>query len=1182
MEISAIIDIVFFGFLGLSFLLGLWKGLFKSTFNICYNLVLFLIVWLLMPILGSVIVNMIPKEALNDMTEYMTTSELEEFLSSLIRIFASGIVWFVLRIVLFPIKLIIRRIFRKIIFKGEKRAKTWGTRFGGAAVSVANCFLTFVLILTPFTGVLSTLRDSKGNTKCISLDGFNSCDITNYYTDSTFSKIMSVANLDKGMFRLMSNMKLYGEKINLQQDLKNTFDIYLTLEKKGLSLEGEMDAAALASKLTSEDVTRLGNSISSVKLLVTIIEKVGFKVIEKELDLPEGFDLTKISAKQEIQNLFNIASEIVKLPLFEGTEITDNYYNIVANLDGEHIDGLVESIKKSNLITQLYDTYLVPKFDEMVEEFISSFGGTKTVTINTEGIDFSEELHAILTAVSKFKDTGVIVLNAETNEYELSAKGSAILSNVNETETNELVDSLFESSLISQVIGNVVEPFVIKYFNDTLDKDYTSEDLNLGDVSWSTEIKNIVSLAVLLSKEGVIDAIENDQDMLEAILGPTKEKVSLLGQKMGSSKLITALIPEIIEPTLEETLTSMMEEGTVSLPEDIDWSTEMEALLVAAKVFYDGGAFEDDFDVNTFIAELEVDGEVDEIEELSDAIVSSEVFMAVFPDIIESQIKSIDETLTYDEIVWEEEIENLLRAYKMLSNEGFFADGAETTDIMVDILKVDANIDTLFASNVIYKVVTSKLNTELDSFEFDGETLVVGSTDDFTKSDWKNEIKLLVNALDNEDAVNDFENIGKMDPSASDTQIRINNVSVIVSNLLESKTLGPSITNKVNELLELDGTDKKTQEELTDGVSWSVELTAANELLWNITDDATHETQKDVEIEMIPSFIDSAKETVVVKDLVSTKVKDGLAVIKAEDGTALFEDTFINSLDIFDDNNDGSVNWDNEVSVKDQFEIIHYPGDADYSNVEGGDGDKLTAAMTAAADTTVVKYIVEDTLFDEIKSLVKPYFFEDVDNPTTSETAEYEDYIDNLDIFGADYRKEFNVYDKLQEFDGVSDESDEFGPKLDELKLVLADSTIFGPVAEREIKSRLKSVLGEIDIDNDVSTATNVEFVDSLVIKDINWTNELAVKDGLETMLPLEDFTIDASNVNELFGEDGLFKKIANSVIVASVINSNDIPDEKKIAIDNVLVYNTIVSEIDNLDAPTTGKDALKKIVYFE
>lgn len=1179
MDVSMIIDIVFLSLLGLSFLWGLWKGLYKASFGLCYNLILFFIVWLVLPgMVSGALATHIGKEA----AEYITDAQLKEVLSGLIRIFATGIVWFVLLIVTFPLKLILRYVFSRIICGDKTKEKTWINRFAGSMVSVVNCFITFLLVLTPFTGALSTLRDEKGNTKCITADGFNSCDVTKYYTDSTLSKVMSVGNLDKNLFRMMSNMKVYGEKVNLQKDLSAIFDTYVTLENKGLSFSEEVDYVALLSSFTAEEVKALGKSISSIDLLVTLMDKVGIKVIEKEVDLPEGLDLTKISAKKEIVNLFNIASEIVKLPIFEGTEITENYYNIVAALDSEQIDGLVDSIKKSDLINELYDSYLVPKFDEMVEDLIKEFGGTKTVTLDIEGMDFGEELKSILTAISQIKDTGIIVLNEETNNYEISAKGSAILSELKETEVNGLIDSLFDSSLISQVIGNVAEPFILQYFNDTLDKDYTSEDLNLNDISWSAELKNVVSLAILLSDEGIISSIENDGDMLESILGREKETVALMGEKMGTSKIITSLIPEIVEPTLEETLTSMMESGEASLPEDINWSTEMKKLLVAAKVFYDGGAFEDNFDINTFIANLEETAENDEIAELSQAITDSEVFMAIFPDIIKSKIETIDNTVNYDDINWKGEITSLLKAYKLLSSEGVFEDGADLTNVMVDILKVDANINTLFDSTIIYRVVTNRLNEELDTFEFDGTTLEVGSTDTFTKDDWKSEIKLLVNALDNEEAVEDFANLGKMNPDESDTITRINNLSIIVSNLLESRTLGGAITGKINELLELENNDKKTQQELTDGVSWHVELLAANELLWTITDETNHETQKDVEIEMIPSFIDSAKPTKVVKDLVSTKVKDGLASIKAEDNSNLFDETFINSLDIFDDNEDGSVNWNNEVEVKNQFEGIHYPGDVDYSNAEGGDGDKLTAAMNSASSTTVVRYIVEDTLFNEIKDLVKPYFFEDVNNPTVDETNEYDAYINGLNIFTADYRKEFNVYDKLQEFDGVSDDSGEFGQKLDELKLVLADSTIFGPVAEKEIKSRLKSVLMEIDIDNDDTTVTNVEFVDSLGIKNINWTNELAIKDGLETMLPLQDFTIDASNVGQLFGNDGLFKKIANSIIVASVINANDIPNDKKISIDNVAVYNTIISEIDNLDAPTTGKDALKKIVRFE
>lgn len=1181
MNISMIIDVVFFAFLVLSFLWGLWKGMYKSTFGLCFNLVLFLIIWIVLPAFSSLVVNIIPNEAKEELAEYMSNAEMKEALSGILRIFFSGIVWVILMIVLSPVKLLVRKIFRKIIFSGEKKPKTWASRFGGSAISVLNAFLIVLLVTTPFVGTLSTLRDEKGKTKCLVSDDFNSCDITKYYTNSSFSKVISVANMDKNVFKIMSNMNLYGKRVNLQNDLSAVFDTYLILESKGLSLGGEIDYIELLSKLSSEEFQTLGDKIASVDLLVVLMDNVGVKVIEKETNLPEGFDIAKINFAKEIENFFNIIGEIVKLPIFDGSEITDNYYNVIATLDSEYVDSLVSYIEKSDLLNELYDTYLIPKFEDVVNDFIKDMGGEKTVTLEVGESSLASELKTILNSISKIKDAGIITLNEENNEYELSEKGSKLLSKLNEEKTSELIDDLFGSTLISQVLGEVSETFILKYFNETLDKNYTSSDLNLGDVSWSSELKNVVSLAILLSNEGVIDEIENDTELLEAVLSVKKDVIELIGEKMGKSKVITSLVPEIVEPTLEDVLSSMMESGTVSLPDDINWSSEMKNLLVAAKLFYDGGAFEDDFDVNDYIVSLKVNSEKDEVEELSEAITSSQVFMAIFPDIIQSKIETIDSTINYDNIVWEDEIESLLRAYKLLASEGLFEDEADITEVMVDVLKEEENIDTLFQSEIIYTVVTNRINDELDSFEFDGEVLKGESTEGFTKTEWKNEINLLVKALDDQDAVDDFQELGKMDPSISSTSTRIEKLSVIVSSLLKTRTLGPTITNKVNELLEFEDEDKKTQSELTVGVNWNNELLAVNQLLWNITDEVNHETEKEVTVEMVPEFIESAKATVIVKELVSKKIKEGLKSLEKTDGSALLSETFINSLDIFDEDNNGDINWDKEVETKTNFEAINYPGETDYDNGVGKDGDKLTLAMSAAGETTIVKAIVEDTLLNEIKERVKPYFFEDENNPTAAENEDYENYLETLDIFNANYRNEFKVYDDLQDLDNIDTSNSSFGPTLDEFKVTLNNSSIFGPVANRQIKNRLKTLLTEIDLDNNPSTVTTANFIDDLDIVEISWTNELKVKDDLEDMLPFETFSIDSSNVNTLFGDDGLFVGLANSIIVTSMINENDLPDDKKIMIENETLYNLIIDKIDELSASSSGKNALKKIIYL-
>ncbi len=1181
MEISMIIDVVFFAFLGLSFLWGLWKGMYKSTFGLCFNLILFLVIWIVLPTFSSLIVDFIPEETKSELAEYMSNAELKEALSGLLRIFFSGLVWIVLMIVLFPIKLIFRRIFRKIIFSGEKKPKTWASRFGGSAISTLNAFLIVLLVTTPFVGTISTLREDNGETKCLVSDDFNSCEITKYYTDSSFSKVVSVADMDKNLFKVMSNMKLYGKKVNLQSDLSATFDTYILLESKGLSISGEIDLVAILSRLSSEEFQLLGDKIASVDLLVTLMDNVGVKVIEKETKLPEGFDIAKINFAKEIENFFNIIGEIVKLPVFEGTEITDNYYNVIATLDSEYVDSLVSYIEKSDLLNELYDTYLIPKFEKVVNNFIEDMGGEKTVTLAVEESTLAGELKTILNSIAKIKDAGIITLNEESNEYELSAKGSELLSELNEEKVDELIDNLFESTLISQVLGDVSETFILKYFNETLDKNYTSSDLELDDVVWSSELKNVVSLAILLSNEGVIEDIENDVELLEAVLSKDNDVIEVMGEKMGQSKIITSLVPEIVEPTLEDVLTSMMENGTATLPEDIDWSSEMKNLLIAAKFFYDGGAFEDDFDVNDYIATLEVNSEKDEVLELSNAITNSEVFMAIFPDIIKSQIETIDDSINYDDIVWKNEITSLLRAYRLLATEGLFEDEVDVSEVMIDILKDDASIDTLFSSEIIYLVVTNRINDELSSFEFDGEVLKSESTADFTKADWKKEIKLLVKALDNQEAVDDFEQLGKMDPIAKDTETRINDLSVIVSSLLQTKTLGPTITDKVNELLEFENDEKKTQNELTQNVDWNDELLAVNELLWNITDDVNHEVEKEVTIEMVPDFIESAKATTIVKELVSKKIKEGLKDLEKTDGTALLSETFINSLDIFDEDNNGDVNWDKEVATKTNFEAINYPGEVGYSNGLGEDGDKLTEAMNAAGETTIVKAIVEDTLLSEIKERVKPYFFEDENNPTVEENADYESYLETLDIFSANYRNEFKVYDDLQDLDNIDENSSSFGPTLDEFKVTLNNSSIFGPVATRQIKNRLKTLLTDIDLDNDATTVTTANFVDDLDIVEINWTKELQIKDKLEEMLPFETFSVNENNVNDLFGDDGLFVGLANSVIVTSMINENDIPDDKKIMIENKMLYDLIVEKIDELEASTSGKNALKKIIFL-
>ena len=55
----------------------------------------------------------------------------------------------------------------------------------------------------------------------------------------------------------------------------------------------------------------------------------------------------------------------------------------------------------------------------------------------------------------------------------------------------------------------------------------------------------------------------------------------------------------------------------------------------------------------------------------------------------------------FEDVEWEEEIEPLLRVIKLFHSYGMFEDGADVTNVVMDVIEVDENVDVIFASDVM-------------------------------------------------------------------------------------------------------------------------------------------------------------------------------------------------------------------------------------------------------------------------------------------------------------------------------------------------------------------------------------------------------------------------------------------------------------------------------------------------
>ena len=1100
MEISMIINIVFLGIILLGFLGGYIKGTFKASYRLIFLALLFVGLWLATPAIYKAAEPSLPQEFFDSISDYVTREELSDLAPFALRAFVVPYIWLILTIVTLPIYWIIGLILKLIFIKKperpelsedkavrKKQIKEYKkslkpgakSRLVGSLIGMVTSVAIVFTLFVPVVGVYETLRDETGTVRCIKVDDFDSCEYTQHYENSVVSKLFSAGDVGSKAFKLISSGKAFGVESSLGEDLENIVNIYFWLLNNGVDFNEELDYVKVLSTLTDDDIIELRGYLTSSKFLMSVIDNIGIRILDKELELGTKYsiDVANVSLSKELRIILDVASMLIELPLTKDGEMNKNYVEILNSAEDADIDALLAKLDESDIIEAVMAEYGSTELEKVLVDALKEYN--ENLELDFSGVNIIEELGVVIDAARTLAKEEVIYFNTEKNKVAIR-KLENLGDYMSSAEIEDAVNGLFESEILTQVVDGVASPLILGVLNDSLGKEYTEEELNLTDINWKDELAHDLVLILDLMDSGIMDTIDSGNGNFFTAISELETKDQLIND-MVESKLLVSLLDVLTPEYINEFATSLTDDPDYQVDIstlDIDWAVELPALVDFVEMLDAGGMFEEGFDFIEYVGSLEDTPANDEVAKLSASMTDSKIVMELLPAIAEGAISSIRDDITFDDVEWENEIEPLLRVIKLFHSYGMFEEEADVTAVVMDVIEEEENIDLIFESSVMYDMATSTIEEELTAIEVDGAPLLnVGPEGlGLTKEEWKNELELLSSILGDIDAVNDIGNIGNMDPELLATTSKLNSLGGMIDTLLLSKIFAEPIAEKINETFEFTDNAKSVEELRT--TDWRLELVVGNKVLYEVN------AVDDVTVDMISSLVTSSGETIFVRELVEVKVKNGLASVEVNNVPA-FEQTFIDDLDIY------SVNWDAESDLLDALnELIDNPP----AVVDSEYGADLDSVLATGKNSTILKSVVEK----ELRTIIKDNIIEAYNGDVS--------FVDELDVFdmakyGSSFEQEFSILDDLEEL-----AADDFEFDVNDLNAFEEGGIIYNMANSVLASNVLDGSSVTLKVPNDLIKELAIEKVNEMTscVSSMDLTNANYGKDVIVSLIVVE------------------------------------------------------------------------------
>ena len=758
----------FLGVIALSALLGFWFGAFRSIYFFAGFLALFVIGWFLSPVLARVLftVDMSALGTINDIEittiEGVIPSLLEKISPEMGEIFApgSGIYDFGVAAVLMTLRLVTFSVWLIVVipiltfvlwivylFIKPKRKKTLVSRFIGVGVTVLHSLLSLFILSIFLAGLTSAAHSAISLTETapsedepaqiiftdqgpmLRLDNaeFEEFDFifefAGNYRESYLGKMSGLIKIDKAgldeyMFDELFSLKYRKTKIKLRKELATVIRLYDLIAE---NVEGEINLESLVA-LPEEVKEQIVEEVKRLKILRVAIPLgieyvVASGVLEKELgDLEEYLDIEKvipelleIDYEKEIGYLAAAFLDALALELHKMGENSQ----LLLTLDADTVDSLLDNIGSLQIIDIVGNEMLAAfVVSEAAQNFYEKIGFTEEIDL--EGVEISSEIKNLGKIYRAFASFGITTTDYKEIDF----------SQITDGHINELGEAIFGSTLFSKN-GGLLACALVNQLPEEYRTVITVNQFELNDFT------SIAGLGLVLFSVGFFEEGADPQpaDLL------TEDNIEKIADYISCSGLLSANVGGILNVLMQAV--ELPEGLEIAIDSEFNWSgesgrAEIVALFTAANKLLELGIGESE-DFLSSLTEAK-------IEELSDALAESQIFMSNIENILNYFLTDPEITggmeFTIREMDWpspagKAEFKALLHAVATIY-ETDLLDNPEPTEFTNE--QIDKLASALSAS-IIIRDNLSNIIVQAVGESVDFEIAVFDNPDDWTETE---------------------------------------------------------------------------------------------------------------------------------------------------------------------------------------------------------------------------------------------------------------------------------------------------------------------------------------------------------------------------------------------------------------------------------------------------------------
>ncbi len=571
-------------FLGLGFLMGVWRGLKRSTCHIFFFIASIILAYLITKVVTNALLGItiaygeesyslkdLISQLISEQFDLSSYSSVSTFIENLPAAILSPIVFMFLVIVVYFVVNLIYHCVACFCFR-KKNVKQKPRRLLGGLLGIVEGFVFMIVLFAPITALTNFYQDlstsSSESTEISSENSFMTIDeyislyvpqtvndVITAYNNSFFGKLVNFGGLSDVIFDGLANVSVNNEKIVIRTELLNLAEIY----NNAVEIYGEISNSNYDISITNlkDSVeTFVDNGLFKAVIAPTIVDYIKnyslsdentdenssfMQVLEdlianlKEVVVEEGFD-GYTYFRHDIMQVFEIANDVFESKIV--SKIIDleekSVINILEIVNNESVETIATNMLTLNIVQDSFSTII--KFANTQIE--SLFESDETIGLNSNITDTEKlvsDIFEILNEILELYDHIDIISLLDGDIFEILSQAedlSSVLDSLgvvfdNVRELELLV--LDENGTTVYVFDNLLKTFEISLLGDEVQTESGSETLDTYTKFFNfikEPIMTILDLEILSSEnfdevyESILDRLKENEDLFAELLMP--------------------------------------------------------------------------------------------------------------------------------------------------------------------------------------------------------------------------------------------------------------------------------------------------------------------------------------------------------------------------------------------------------------------------------------------------------------------------------------------------------------------------------------------------------------------------------------------------------------------------------------------------------------------------------------